>query len=100
MSQSIQLHDPVRVTVTEFQLGGEDRACIHFRDAGGSCHDIYTTPRIANAIAEAFGDARAADENAAEAYWEAANDPEAIAARQHAHDDALRDAGRGHLVRS
>jgi len=26
-------------------------------------------------------------------------DPETVAAREHSHDNALRDAGRGHLVR-
>lgn len=99
MGLSIGLHQPARAIALVYDIDGEDRGSVALLDADGQRVTIYTTPRIANAIAEAFKAAKAEDEAEADRAWESANDPEAIAARQHAHDDALRDAGRGHLVR-
>ena len=58
------------------------------------------TPEQVEALSQDLSrEYRAAYEAEAERCWESARDAEAIAARHHAHDDALRDAGRGHLIR-
>jgi len=58
------------------------------------------TPEQVGALSQDLArEYRAAYEAEAERCWINAHDAEAIAARHHAHDDALRDTGRGHLIR-
>lgn len=94
MTLQVHLHDVERLDVHEFHHKGEDCASARFIAKDKAQVTIYTTPRIALALAEAFDDAKAADEAAAERAWDDAHDPEVVAGRAAHTERLLKEAGR------
>jgi hypothetical protein len=67
MSIVIALHDPTKAWVTAYKMDGRDCACLHISDSDGRSIDIYTSPAIAYATADALNVAYRNRQIAAEA---------------------------------
>lgn len=86
MTINISIHNVKSVEA----VSGQGYARLTFTTTGRDQVDVFMERHEAEALAEAWAEAQREPEPP---------DAETIAAREHAHDDALRDAGRGHLVR-
>lgn len=71
-------------------VSGQGYACLTFTATNSDQVEIFMERHEAEALAEAWAEAQREPEPL---------NAETVAAREHADDDKLRDAGRGHLVR-
>jgi len=83
------LHDLVACCCAEAK---DSVSWVKFSDKAGHECTIFVPLHVATAIADAYGEATADPEPEP-------LDAETVAAREHADDQTLKDAGRGHLVR-
>ena len=54
MALTVALHDPIKATANTFSSGGIQHGSIAFVDANGESIRIYTSPKVAQAVADAF----------------------------------------------
>lgn len=54
MALTVALHDPIKARAVIFKSGSRQHGAIEFQDADGAMVNVYTSPEIAQAVADAF----------------------------------------------